>query len=167
MQSPTKILVPVDFSESSRVALEFAARLGSRLGAAVDVLHVWPVQHPAASDRELLLGFAQSEPGQKMTEWLASFELTDSVEGRVRVAAGSRSAVPEAIVDTVTSGAYDMIVMATHGRQGLSLLWRSSVADQVAKRAPCPVLMVPSAEDDAPPPPAHDPDPLSIWTWPS
>jgi nucleotide-binding universal stress UspA family protein len=176
MQSPTKILVPVDFSESSRAALELAAALGSRLGAAVDVLHVWPVPQPGASDREMLRDFAVSEPGHQIVEWLASFEQRDAVEAHVRVAVGSRSAVPEAIVETVTSGAYDLIVMGTHGRQGLSLLWRSSISDEVAKRAPCPVLMV-RADDGAPHPGGRgcpprwpgelDPDPPSIVTLPS
>jgi nucleotide-binding universal stress UspA family protein len=166
MQSPSKILVPVDFSESSKAALELATALGSRLGAAVDMLHVWPADHHAASKQELLHDFARSEPGHKMREWLAACEEGREVEAHARVAAGSRSEVPEAIVDAVTSGAYDLIVMATHGRQGLSLLWRNSIAGEVVKRAPCPVLMVRADDDDMPYPSGVAPDPLGIWTWP-
>ncbi len=41
MISANKILVPFDFSDEAREALTYAAELGARLGAEVDVLHVW------------------------------------------------------------------------------------------------------------------------------
>jgi nucleotide-binding universal stress UspA family protein len=167
MQPPSKILVPVDFSESSKAALELATTLGSRLDAVVDVFHVWPADHPAASKQELLHDFARSELGYKMMEWLTSCEQDGEVEAHGRVATGSRSEVPEAIIDAATSGSYDLIVMATHGRHGLSLLWRSSIAGEVVQRAPCPILMVRAEDDDASYPGGVGWDPESLWTWPS
>jgi nucleotide-binding universal stress UspA family protein len=168
MQSPSKILVPVDFSDSSRAALDVATSLGSRLGAAVDVLYVWPTQHGAESKKDLLLDFMRSDPGHTMMDWLADCEVRGDVEAHGRVAPGSRRAVPDAIVEAVENGAYDLVVMATHGRHGLSLLWKPSVTEEVMRRAPCPVLTVRAPEDDTPPPPsALDRDLGTVWGWPS
>lgn len=169
MQSPSKILVPVDFTDSSWAALEYAATLGARLGAEIDVLHVWQPPREPGSEAELLAEFERSDAGHKMMEWLISFELHREVEPRGRLATGLRSAVPDAIVATAESGAYDLVVMATHGRQGLSLLFRSSVTEKVVSRAPCPVVTLRASDLDSLQS-AQDRSDLSAtgaWSWPS
>ena len=107
-----------------------------------------------------------------MMEWLVSFELRSDVEAHGRLAMGVRGDVPDAIVTAVASGAYDLVVMATHGRDGLSLLLRSSVTQSVVRRAPCPVVTLRSAEEGGLPSRAEatfsDPSPMDRpWTWPS
>jgi len=154
MVSSNKILVPLDFSDASREALDYAAALGVRLGAEVDVIHVWEPPHPADSRADLLTEFAQSDEGHMMLDVLGSLEQRTEVEAHVRVAQGTRRDVPEAIVDAVEIGHYDMVVMATHGRNRLSLALRSSVADEVIRRAPCPVITVRAT----PPPPLPEGD---------
>ena len=162
--APSKILVPVDFSASSRAALEYAALLGARLGAEVDVLHVWSPQHETDSKKELLRDFVRSGPGHTMMEWLASFELRGGVAAHGRLAPGAPGAVPDTIVEVVESGAYDLVVMATHGRHGLSLLWRSSVSEKVVRSAPCPVITVRAEDDDLPRDPGSDGlDVRDVW----
>jgi nucleotide-binding universal stress UspA family protein len=148
MNSPSKILVPVDFSESSWAALEYAATLGARLGAEIDVLHVWQPPRAADAEDELLVEFRRSDAGQKMMEWLVSFERSSDIEPHGRLATGFRSDVPDAIVATAESGAYDLVVMGTHGRRGLSLRFRSSVTEKVVSRAPCPVITLRATEQD-------------------
>jgi nucleotide-binding universal stress UspA family protein len=165
MHSPNKILVPVDFTASSRTALEYAATLGARFGAEVDVLHVWRPPHVTSTKQELLADFVQTDEGHKMMEWLASFELRSDVEAHGRLAPGARGDVPEAIVGTATSGAYDLVVMATHGHHHFL---RESVTENVIRRSPCPVLTVPATEDIVPvEPPDPDLDARNIWSWPS
>jgi nucleotide-binding universal stress UspA family protein len=169
MHSPSKILVPVDFTDSSRAALEYAATLGARLGAEIDVLHVWQPPRAAGSEEELLVEFERSDAGHKMMEWLVSLELRSDVEPHGRLATGVRSGVPDAIVAAAESGAYDLVVMATHGRQGLSLLFRSSVTEKVVSRAPCPVVTLRATEQDGLPG-AGDRGDLAVtgaWSWPS
>jgi nucleotide-binding universal stress UspA family protein len=46
------------------------------------------------------------------------------------------------IVDTAAQLHSDLIIMGTHGRRGVSRLLIGSVAEQVARTAPCPVLLV-------------------------
>jgi nucleotide-binding universal stress UspA family protein len=71
MHSPNRILVPVDFSDTSRAALRYAAVLGAEVGASVDVLYVWRPPGDVDSRRTLLVEFARSDEGHKMMEWLA------------------------------------------------------------------------------------------------
>jgi len=165
MHSPSKILVPVDFTASSRSALEYAATLGARFGAEVDVLYVWRPPHVTTTKQELLADFAQTDEGHQMMEWLASFELRSDVEAHGRIAPGARGDVPAAIIETAQSGAYDLVVMATHGHYHFL---RGSVTENVIRNAPCPVLTVPATDDIAPAEPAGvDLDARNVWSWPS
>ena len=149
MHAPSKILVPVDFSQSSREALEYAAELGARLGAEVDVLHVWRPPNVVGSKEGIVAEFTQSDAGHLMMEWLVEFDLRGDVATHGRLAATVRSDVSETIVEVAETGAYDLVVMATHGRHGLSLLFRGSVAAKVASRAPCPVVTLRAVDDEA------------------
>jgi nucleotide-binding universal stress UspA family protein len=168
MHSPNKILVPVDFTASSRVALDYAVTLGARFGAEIHLLHVWRPSHETTTKEELLSDFARADEGHKMMAWLASFEPRSDVEAHGRVAPGARSDVPEAIVETAESGAYDLVVMATHGHHGLVHFLRGSVTENVIRRAPCPVVTVRAADDGAPlGDAATDLETRSVWSWPS
>jgi universal stress protein A len=168
MNSPTRILVPVDFSESSRVALEYAELLGARFGAEVDVLHVWPPSGEGGSRVEMLSEFVRSDAGRTMMEWLATFDLRGDVETRGRLAPGAPRDVPDTIMEVVNSGEYDLVVMATHGHEGILHLLKGSIVDKVVKRAPCPVVTVRAPQEPLPPDaPLAEPEVRSVWSWPS
>jgi nucleotide-binding universal stress UspA family protein len=49
---------------------------------------------------------------------------------------------PQSIVDYAATEGFDLIVMGTHGRTGLSHAFLGSVAERVVRKAPCPVLTV-------------------------
>jgi nucleotide-binding universal stress UspA family protein len=167
MHAPSKILVPVDFSASSRAALEYASVLAACLGAEVDVLHVWRPQTVPTSRVDLLADFARSDPGHTMMEWLGALDRPD-VEAHGRLAAADRAAVPDTILDVAESGEYDLVVIGAtpHGR--LAHLFKASVTEQIVERAPCPVITVRAANDVHPEPPASaDPDIMTMWSWPS
>ena len=63
----------------------------------------------------------------------------------------------QAIIDTATEKDVDLIIMGTHGRTGLTHVLMGSVAENVVRLAPCPVLVVrgttdaSTAEEDAMP----------------
>ena len=168
MHAPSKILVPVDFSECSRAALDYAALLAVSLGADVDVLHVWRPPVGPSSQEDLLTHFARSVPGHKMMEWLVSFDLGAAIEAHGRLATAEQSAVPEAIVDVAESGEYDLVVMGTKAHHRLAHPIRGSVTQNVMRRSPCPVVMVRAAAlpDDVPRPDT-DIDVTTMWSWPS
>ena len=60
----------------------------------------------------------------------------------------------DSICDYAITEKFDLIVMGTHGRRGLSHALMGSVAERVVRKAPCPVLTVrettPDAREEAP-----------------
>lgn len=147
MRAIRRILVPVDFSEPSRRALDYAAELARPLDAAIEVLHVAeiPVFVPCASlpeagasDQSLVAVVRES------AEALLATFVGEATERGVPVRASrlELGAPAHVITEVARSGDYDLIVMGTHGRTGLSHALLGSVAERVVRQAPCPVLSV-------------------------
>ena len=150
MIAPSKILVPVDFSACSRDVLDQAIAFAARFGAAVDVLHVWEtpyyvvpetaiVQMPDQQERTLA-EYAGGEANKRMEDFIgtrAGKVDGASVEVRGRIDSGD----PTKIIVNLSSN-YDLIVMGTHGRKGLSHVLLGSVAEKVVRRANCPVMTI-------------------------
>ena len=146
-RSITRILVPVDFSEPSDAALEYATGLAERLGASLHLLHVfedplWTTGAMAAEMyvpvpeglREALLANARTQLAERANKLDAErFHLTTDVY-MGPIAAG--------ITEFATQKQIDLIVIGTHGRGGMSHLLLGSVAERVVRSAPCPVLTV-------------------------
>jgi nucleotide-binding universal stress UspA family protein len=146
MESFERILVPVDFGPPSRAALEQAAYLARRLGARIDVLHVWqplpptwtPIGPPLVLDDPLPM-FERSKAGQAMKELLSQLEWEFGLDCRGRLESGNPSSC---ILRVAEEEGYDLIVMGTHGRTGMSHLLLGSISSTVVRKAPCPVLTV-------------------------
>lgn len=146
MPAINRILVPVDFSPSARAALEYAAFLAARFGAALDVLHVSEPPGYVGPDTLALLPVS-GQAGRSQ----ARGDVSREVEGilaragarpahvSVRVESGEPS---DAILHASRDGGADLIVMGTHGRTGLSRLLIGSVAEAVLRRSTCPVLTI-------------------------
>lgn len=149
MHAIRKILVPVDFSEPSRVALEYAAQWASPFGAKVDVLHVWqaPAFIPLPSLPEASpADAAMVELVRKAAEQALARFVADAQKGGivVREALSEPGSPAHTIVDVAKKGRYDLLVLGTHGHTGLAHALIGSVAERVVRHASCPVLTVPS-----------------------
>lgn len=143
---PQRILVPVDFSPHAQGALAAAAALARRLGAELVVVHVIPDEEIRAIARSRLarrgLDQVLEDLGQALEEHAVN---TAGVErnGGLDVRALAVSGLPaEGIVRAAWRLQADLIVMATHGRTGLAHAVMGSVAEDVVRRAPCPVLTI-------------------------
>jgi nucleotide-binding universal stress UspA family protein len=144
LTSPPKvILASTDFSDASRPAVEWGARLARCWDARLQLLHaieplaqtyVWPSQ---AAPMEL---FA-AEPEDLEPEWAALLEKVDLTGIAVDHRTLKGYAAP-AIVETAKRLAADLVVMGTHGRSGLLHMLLGSVAEQVAREAPVAVMTV-------------------------
>lgn len=139
-----RILVPVDFSDFSRAAVDAAIDLGRRFGATVDLLHVWepPPLRPdlmvwAEADGETLWELARRNAGEQMRELCATLPA-----GSIRHTEIVPGNPAEVIVERARAEGYDLIVVGTHGRTGVSHLLVGSVAEKVVRLAACPVLTV-------------------------
>jgi nucleotide-binding universal stress UspA family protein len=147
MKDVQKILVPVDFSENSARALEYAAKLARLFGATVEVLHVWSV--PALLPQETLvvagagaiklIDFVQKRAEAELSEFVSRALEHGAVVTRTRAEPGIASRV---ILDAVKNHGYDLIVMGTRGRDSFSDVLLGSVAERVVRRATCPVVTV-------------------------
>ncbi len=144
-----KILVPVDFSPPSRVALRDALALADRFGASVQVVHVWEV--PKLVRPDLMVWMESSGDAVSLAEHLraeAKREL-DAMVGDLDLP-GPRIVVGDAatkIAELVDAEGFDLVVMGTHGRTGLSRFFLGSVAENVVRRVPCPVMTVHADEE--------------------
>jgi nucleotide-binding universal stress UspA family protein len=144
-----RILCSVDFSRFSQHALQQAAALSREFGAELTVLHasaVAPVTSLAPIGAPLALEPARltAEERQAITAELRDFVEDAGASGRpVRMQVIEQDPV-DAIVNTAASWPADLIVMGTHARAGFERLLLGSVAEKVLRKAPCPVLTVPS-----------------------
>jgi nucleotide-binding universal stress UspA family protein len=140
-----KILVPIDFSEASERAAEYAAALARRLGASLHLVHV---VEPAEMVKGPFEFFEAPSPEfLDRLYWATRSRLVmlgGSLEGgQVPVSSEVRHGTPAESIRaaTIDYGA-DLVIMSTHGRSGLSHLLMGSVAEQVIRTARCPVLVI-------------------------
>ena len=147
MKTIRQILVPTDFSEPSRAALDYAAELARPFEASVDVLHVWEVplfMPPASLLNAGVTNTSFLEAYRKSAEDAVAQFAADAKQRGVVVRAFFAELGPPAftIVEFARARDYDVIVLGTHGRTGLSRALIGSVAERVVRHAACPVLTV-------------------------
>lgn len=147
-----RVLYPTDFSESSRQALPYAAALANRHGAELHVLHVLVLHasDPASLDQYFPLAEEVIEDWASRAEEALESETAERVEPDIDIHQELRrgiSASP-AILEYADEHDVDLVVMGTHGRRGVRHLMLGSVAEEVMRLAPCPVLAVRQQEDE-------------------
>lgn len=145
MKEPFKILVPVDFSELSREALFHAGELAKRMGASVIALHVLDAMAEAPFFMEGSLPVARLERWdlriEKEKEFAVLFE-DERLRGVPVRSVFAMGNPQDEIVEKAKRLGADLILMSTHGRSGISHLLMGSVAEQVVRKSPCPVLVL-------------------------
>jgi nucleotide-binding universal stress UspA family protein len=134
------ILAPVDFEPPSRRALEVAADLAQQFDARLTVLHAWDVPayayagvpYVAADVWTALEGAAQ----QHLDSTVAA------IRQRLPRTVGKLTRGPAAseILAAVEREGVDLVVLGTHGRQGLNRVLLGSVAEKVVRASSVPVL---------------------------
>ena len=143
MSSINNILVPIDFSEHSEKALEFAISLAKGLGARLELLHCYPINPGGISpygvmlpddlDREM-----RDSASARMSEWREK-AVSAGLDADLTLTAAFPS---EAISATAEAHGVDLIVMGTRGLTGLGHILLGSVAERTIRVAPCPVVTV-------------------------
>ncbi|HVU05256.1 MAG TPA: universal stress protein [Polyangiaceae bacterium] len=145
------VLCPVDCSEGSKVALDYAVYVGKHFGATVHLLHGWIVAHHVRPDLSVWMEAHGQQPINEVIAQAAREETRQFVESldegarkllTVHVLEGEPASL---ITDFAKQNHVDLIVMGTHGRTGLLHLALGSVAEKVVRLAECPVLTVRSS----------------------
>ena len=147
-----RILVPVDFSSTSREALALAASLARRAGGRLTLLHVgatptysmtqaWsPSMHMPIHELQQRM---KRESQALVERWLQS-DVPHGVEARTVLREGFP---PEEIV--AEANEHDLVVIGTHGRTGTDRVVLGSVAERVVRHCKVPVLVAPGVSREA------------------
>ena len=142
------IVVGVDGSSGSQVALEWAVDEAKVRGAAVTAVHVWTL--PYVGDASGMASFAID--GEAVER--AAGELLEGAVAPVAGAVGDAVTIDRRLANGDTAGALlrvaeevdaGLLVVGSRGRGGFAGLLLGSVSIQCVHHAPCPVVVVPHA----------------------
>ena len=139
------ILAPTDFSPHAEGAVRYACGLAERFGAELHLIHVLSEMVPTGPDPT----FAPVMPPDYYQQ--IEGESRELLDRQIDPSWGTPTAVAntvlwgnpvEEIVAHARDRKIDLIVIATHGRTGLSHALLGSVAERIIREAPCPVLTI-------------------------
>ncbi|KFZ39049.1 universal stress protein UspA [Shewanella mangrovi] len=137
------ILWPTDFSDTASHALSYAVEMANFYKVGLRILHV--VDQPIADASYQLLIVTPEELAQSMEKAAAEsmHRLLAQLNTDLRVETVIRRGDPvEVIVNEAETADIGMIVLASHGRSGISHFLNTNVSEEIANRATCPVLVV-------------------------
>jgi nucleotide-binding universal stress UspA family protein len=139
------ILVPTDFSGSSRDALDYAVEFGRRFGARLVLFHSFVVPEFVTTDP---YGSHNMHPTPEQARSAADDQMREFVKGidfggvdlETQITMGRAA---DEICDYAEEHQIDLIITSTHGRTGLMHVLIGSVAEHVVRHAHSPVLVLP------------------------
>jgi nucleotide-binding universal stress UspA family protein len=141
----TNILIPTDGSELAGKAVQHGIALAKRIGAKITVLTALPPFHVLTTDTQML----EDTPTSYQARIQEHAEKTLGTVARAAKEAGVSCEMVhvehehpyQAIIDTAESKACDLIVMASHGRHGISAIVLGSETVKVLTHSKIPVLV--------------------------
>ena len=141
-----RIIVPIDFSDCSRKALEYAAATARAHRSKLTILHVYeeafiePYVRAANTEeeaQEIVRGIEQDNE-VKYDDFLKKIDLSGVEYDRLL-----RKGIPSnEIVETAREQKAQLIVVGTHGRSGIKHMLIGSDAEEVVRNAPCDIVVV-------------------------
>jgi nucleotide-binding universal stress UspA family protein len=146
-----KILVPTDFSASSRETLNFAREFGRSFGARLVLFHAFHVPEVTTSDRVGLHNVpptpetARLAAEEQMRQFAVGFD-SGGVDFATVITMGKAT---DEICRYAEQQRIDLIITSTHGRTGLMHVLIGSVAEHVVRHAHSPVLVMPGSVKQA------------------
>ncbi len=134
------VLVPIQFDDPSLIVLALAKQMAVDKQAMLHLLHVVQVL-PAFGEPDVrpMAHTLEDEKALGMLKEIASQQLA-GVKYEVHVAGAAPRSLAKAVVRLAMEVKADLIVLKTTARKGLSHLMLGSVAEDVVRTAPCPVL---------------------------
>ena len=143
------ILVPTDGTKLSDKAIRSAVDLAAIVGAKLTGLHVLPPYNLAISGYEIAPVVVVSPAEYRKASAKAAKSALDKVEKAARAAGVTFASLSvtdehpwEAIVRSATDRKCDLIVMASHGRRGISAVLLGSETQKVLTHSKLPVIVV-------------------------
>ena len=140
-----KVLFPTDFSETANNALQYALQFCQKIGARIDLMHVYHLPFTEASNvsyRQIdeMLDEKQAKALQKLVQLAKEAAAEETINQCIPVYG---IFLDHEIVDLATVGEYDLIIMGTKGEHSKFEKLLGSVTTRTMMNAPCPVLAIP------------------------
>ena len=144
------ILVPVDFSDHTAKAVQYAQAFAGQFGAKLVLVHViepavvpdnFGIIPPSYEEMNSVL----EQTAQQRLGQLALEVAGNKLSVRPMVCTGR---APWEIVRIARETETDLIIVTTHGYTGLKHVLLGSTAELIVRHAPCPVLTVRQVEHD-------------------
>lgn len=139
----TNILIPTDGSELAGKAVQHGIALAKRIGARITVLTVLPPFRTITTDPQMI----EDTPAQykvrmqKHAEKILSAVATEATGVACETTQIEHEHPYQAIIDCADSKGCDLIVMASHGRHGISAIVLGSETVKVLTHCKVPVLV--------------------------
>lgn len=139
------ILVPVDGSATSDLALQEASRLAQQQSAHLELVHVMVDIH--LMDANSYINYAeiketQTSVGKKILAQAQAMALQAGLTVEVKLLEAGGESIASVLVAEARRWPADLIVIGTHGRSGFSRVLFGSVAEGVVRTAHIPVLLI-------------------------
>lgn len=138
-----RVLIAVDLADRPEQVIAEAAIWATRLGATADLAFADPVPLSALFTHDPTVAAIVAREQERLhTEHRARLAslvslLPEPIRGAPHVLAGPAA---DALVSVAHE--YDALLVGTHGRKGLAHLWLGSVAEQIVRRCPVPVIVL-------------------------
>lgn len=136
-----KIMVPTDFTDFSRRAMDYARMIAGKMNAELLLVHVIePFTYSVTDTIQVVDHYAALKAiAEPLMDSLKKKILKDKLKVSTAVLRGTPYLE---IVKKARQSKADLVIMGTHGRTGVTHLLLGSVAERVVRMAPCPVLTV-------------------------
>jgi nucleotide-binding universal stress UspA family protein len=140
--SVRKILVPIDFSNPSIAAINYATKVATRLGAEINLVHVFEPQYPLVGMNAMPLYLPDAEARIRARAHLETTAKRHGIPLRAEHIHVKEGRPFEEICGLARKIQIDLIIIPTRGNTGLKHLALGSTAERVVRHSPCPVLVL-------------------------
>jgi nucleotide-binding universal stress UspA family protein len=137
-----KILVPVDFSDASKEAVNYGLSLALQHNGQLALAHIVPVSAGLFSTNpsdQFAVEREQARKAESELPLLVPEQFRERVRLRTIVKVGP---VKEDIIDIVNDEKIELVVMGTHGRKAFERFFLGSVTERMLRKIPVPILTV-------------------------
>jgi nucleotide-binding universal stress UspA family protein len=140
----SKVLVPIDFSEYSKMALDYAVQFAKHFKSELILIYVIePIVYPSDFGLgQIPINQVDFEIHSRSEEELRKL-IEEKIPAEVKASHIVRTGKPFLeIINTAQDNNCDLIIIATHGHTGIEHILFGSTAEKVVRKSPVPVLVV-------------------------
>src|SRR5689334_13130233 len=137
--SVRRILLPVDFSEASLIAIDYASKVATRLGAELNLVHVFEPLAPFVGTEDNPFCLSDAEGGILAREHLRAAAERRGIPLRPEHLHVNEGRAFEEICRLARKLGIDLIIIPTRGHTGFKHLTLGSTAESIVRYSPCPV----------------------------